>query len=356
MHYLSQILYPAPTRLSLYHDVIVSKSLIEPWTTLPSLVIIFSLVGCGLKWMVSRPLLSFAVLFFFINHLIESTVIGLELVFEHRNYLPSLFVFMPIAAGIIWLVRYYGRSNMLMRRVLISGTALLVVGFGTGTYIRNQVWANEKTLWEDTLTKAPNSIRAHHELAYQHYEKNGHYDAALLLYHRGLALSGQNVYEKTLSLNNIASIHFTRGNYAQAEHYWKEAIASYSKYNQAYYRLALTQTRMGRWKDAADTLSAIIDKEPLDPNCLRLYGIILLQHDRTEEAIEFLRKKIQVSPSDWQSSMFLGLAFQMKGHGEQAQRFFQMAREGKPAEPLIPLLLAQNCLLYGDDSKTPFPS
>ena len=93
VHYLSQIFYPAPTRLSLYHDVIVSRSLLQPWTTLPSLLVTLLFIGLALKWMASRPLLSFAILFFFVNHLIESTVIGLELVFEHRNYLP-LFLYL----------------------------------------------------------------------------------------------------------------------------------------------------------------------------------------------------------------------------------------------------------------------
>jgi len=350
VHYLSQILYPVPTRLSIYHDIAVSKSLLVPWTTLPSILLILTLVGFGIKWMVSRPLLSFAILFFFVNHLIESTVIGLELVFEHRNYLPSLFVFMPISVWVIRLINSYDRSNMLMRRVLISGVVLLVAGFGVGTYIRNQAWANEKTLWEDTLVKAPNSIRAHHELAYQYYEKSGNYDAALSLYLRGLELNGQNVYEKTRSLNNIASIHFTRGEYAMAEHYWKEAIVSYPNYKQGYYRLALAQIRMGKWTKAAETLSSVIDKEPFDPDGLRLNGIILLHENKPEVAAGYFRKSIRVYPHDWESLMYLGLAFNMTGQGGKANRFYKMAGAERPKEPLIELLRAQNRLTYGNDN------
>ena len=352
VHYLSQILYPVPTRLSIYHDIAVSKSLIEPWATLPSLLIILTLAGLGIKWMASRPLLSFAILFFFINHLIESTVIGLELVFEHRNYLPSLFIFLPFAAGFIRLIRFYERSNVLMSRVMISGVALLVVGFGTGTYIRNQAWANEKTLWEDTLAKAPNSIRAHHELAYQHYEKSGNYDAALFLYHRGLDRSSQNVYEKTLSLNNIASIHFTRGEYIKAAEYWKRAIESYPKYKQAYYRLALTQTHMGNLDDAGETLSVVIDKKPSDPNCLRLKGFMLLQENKPDAAIGFFRKSIQMNSNDWQSLLYLGVAFNMMEHVKNAYRFFLIAESVRPNDPVIQLLLANHCANIGDNALT----
>ena len=350
VHYLSQIFYPAPTRLSLYHDVTISRSLLQPWTTLPSLLVTISFIGLGLKWMASRPLMSFAILFFFVNHLIESTVIGLELVFEHRNYLPSLFIFMPVAAGIDRIIRHYGSSNVLMRRVLVSGVILLIVGFGTGTFIRNQAWANEKTLWEDTLAKAPHSIRAHHELAYQYYEKSGNYDTALFLYHRGLDLSGQNVYEKTLSLNNIASIHFTKGEYGKAEKYWKEAIASYPKYKQAYYRLGLTQTRLGKWKEASDTLSNILSENYANERCFRLKGIILLHENKPDESIEYFRKAMNMNPEDWHNFMYMGLAHTMSGRLDKGYRFLSMAGAKHSREPLLQVWLAQNRFVLGRDS------
>ena len=273
--YLSQIFYPIPMRLSVYHDFQVSTSLLHPWTTLPSIILILVLLSFAFLWMSRRPVLSFAIFFYFFNHIIESSVIGLELVFEHRNYLPSLFLFMPVAQCIKFGIKRYGTLSSNLPRLLNMAVALLVITLGTGTYVRNMAWANERTLWEDTLSKAPNSIRAHHELAYQYYEKSGQYDAALALYHRGLELSGQNIYEKALSLNNIASIHFTRGEYDLAEMYWKKAIASFPHYQNAYYRLSLTQTKLGKWREASETLSRIVHKGPVDAAILRLRKIIL---------------------------------------------------------------------------------
>ena len=272
--YLSQICYPTPMRLSVYHDFPISVSLFDTWTTLPAILFILTLIGAGFLWMERRPVLSFAILFFFLNHLIESSAIGLELVFEHRNYLPSLFFFMPASQGVKNLINRYQAIGSSFGHVINAAVFLIVVSLGTGAYVRNQAWANEKTLWEDTLSKAPNSIRAHHELAYQYYEKSGRYDAALSLYHRGLQLEGQNIYEKALSLNNIASIHFTRGAYDLAEMYWKKAIVSFPRYRNAYYRLSLTQTKLGKWPEAAKTLSKIAFKETADAASLHLQEII----------------------------------------------------------------------------------
>ena len=54
------------------------------------------------------------------------------------------------------------------------------------TYLRNMAWASEKTLWEDALKKAPNSTRAHHNLAWAHYERiknyDGHQQMKMVLY------------------------------------------------------------------------------------------------------------------------------------------------------------------------------
>ena len=65
LFYLSQIFYPVPTRLSIVHDVVLSRSLIDPWTTLPAIMAVLALIGFGFAQMRKRPLLSFGLLFFF---------------------------------------------------------------------------------------------------------------------------------------------------------------------------------------------------------------------------------------------------------------------------------------------------
>ena len=47
------------------------------------------------------PLLLLALLFFLVGHSMESTVIPLEMVYEHRNYLPGMLVCLAMAAAIV---------------------------------------------------------------------------------------------------------------------------------------------------------------------------------------------------------------------------------------------------------------
>jgi hypothetical protein len=67
------------------------------------MVAVVLLIALAIKQYRSWPYLSFGVLFFFLNHLIESSIIPLELVFEHRNYIPSMFLFVPLANG-LWAI------------------------------------------------------------------------------------------------------------------------------------------------------------------------------------------------------------------------------------------------------------
>ena len=88
--YISLLLWPQPSRLNLDHDFAISYSLVDPLTTLISFAIIIILIAAAILIARREPLLSFGILWFFGNLVIESSVIGLELVFEHRNYLPSM--------------------------------------------------------------------------------------------------------------------------------------------------------------------------------------------------------------------------------------------------------------------------
>ena len=225
LYYLSQILYPAPTRLSIEHDIAVSTSLISPWTTLPAIAGVLLLIGLGIYFTRKRPLISFALLFFFLNHVIESSIIGLELIFEHRNYLPSLFLFVPIAAGCISLLDHYRGQRRVIHAAILSFAILLIFGFGSGTYIRNLAWKTERSLWEDAIAKAPHSGRAWHNLALSHYVPTGQYDKAMLLYRKALKLEKNNVQQESIILSNMAALHYHRGEYRPAANYWRQTLA-----------------------------------------------------------------------------------------------------------------------------------
>ncbi|MGB8716449.1 MAG: tetratricopeptide repeat protein [Rhodanobacteraceae bacterium] len=101
LDYLGLLWGPRPFTPGLFNDFIqVSTSVLHPLTTLPALLAVIGLIASAVAMRRRWPALSAAILFYFAGQSIESSTIPLELYYEHRNYLPALLMFWPLA---LWL-------------------------------------------------------------------------------------------------------------------------------------------------------------------------------------------------------------------------------------------------------------
>ncbi len=151
--YLRHLFFPRLLGSGLFHDgYLVSKGLLNPPTTLLALLVISLLLGSAWWLRHRQPLYSLAVLFYFAGHLVESTVVPLELYYEHRNYLPALFLFLPAAAAIVWLQRSH-RSFTLLPIGILSLLSFI-------TFQRAQTWQTEYRLLTTWAVENPESVRA----------------------------------------------------------------------------------------------------------------------------------------------------------------------------------------------------
>jgi hypothetical protein len=163
IYYIALLLYPLDSRLMLLHDIEISRSLVTPWTTLPAILLIVLIMGAALFLSRKRPLISFCILFFFLNHLIEGSLVPLELIFEHRNYIPSLSFFLLLSLFLVHVLDYfsYRKPLQLMTAALI---VFVLVGNGHTTWLRNDAFRTQFALWKDNIAKAPGLSRPHANL------------------------------------------------------------------------------------------------------------------------------------------------------------------------------------------------
>jgi len=348
LYYLSQIFYPVPTRLSIEHDIAVSTSLFSPWTTLPAIILICSLIGIGLYNIKRRPMLSFAVLFFFLNHVIESSVIGLELVFEHRNYLPSFFLFVPVAAGIMGMLDHYREKNKLIHHAIITFVVLIIAGFGAGTYIRNLAWQSEKSLWEDAVAKAPSSGRAWHNLALSHYTPAGRSEEAILLYRKALTLEKNNIHQQSLIYSNMAASFYYQGDYKQAAQYWTKALINRRTNPKVKYLLCLTLIRMGDYETASKNLEQLVSKYPQKAEVLNLSGILAVLQGNHSKGLAYFKRCFRLKSRLPAVLVNAGAAHSLRGDYQKAERFFKTYLARKPNDRSALLWLLQNSLKNGE--------
>ncbi len=324
--YISQLFFPNPLRLSIEHDIQISASLLQPWTTLAAIGLIISLIGLALAGLRKRPVFGFSVLFFFLNHFIESSFLPLELIFEHRNYLPSLFLFWPIAVGLIKLIDYYRIKQPSTSRVVCGGIVVLVILLTASSYIRNMAWATEKTLWEDAMQKAPGRARPAYNLAKFHYVRKGRLDEALQLFSRALNLDAATpAHSKAMALNGMASIYFSRQDPAKALQLCQRALKTYPGFESAAYNSVMALIKMQRWQEASQAIDQLMTGKHIRPIYLLLKGAILIRLNRGEKALGYLRQALKAAPNNRKVLMNLGIALSSGHHYRQAQWFFNRA-------------------------------
>jgi tetratricopeptide (TPR) repeat protein len=136
LDYLALLWMPRPFSSGLFNDqVLASASLWSPATTLPSILVILSLIVGAWTLRHRFPMPALAILFYFAGHLIESTSISLELYYEHRNYIPAMLMFWPLA---FWLA-----SNGSLSRLKYAMAFILPLLLAWMTYQNAQVWGNE---------------------------------------------------------------------------------------------------------------------------------------------------------------------------------------------------------------------
>lgn len=151
--YIISILVPRPQTSGVFQDgYTLSRSLTDPPSTWVWMVIHTVLVAFA--WLVRRkiPLLAFGILWFYVGHIVESSVVMLEIKFEHRSYLPSLGILLPIAAGLCSL-----QLAPKLRGVL---TGVILVVFAGTLYARTSLWGNPEQAALVWVEENPNSARA----------------------------------------------------------------------------------------------------------------------------------------------------------------------------------------------------
>lgn len=154
--YARVIFLPAGADIGVYHDdFAVSRRLLSPLTTLPALAGLLVMTWLALRQS-DRPrtwAVAYGVGIFLTGHLLESTVLPLELYFEHRNYGPSRG---PLLAVSVLIVEFWPGS----RRSLAICTALYLATVAGVTGLQAYAWGNENRLLQLASIHHPRSARA----------------------------------------------------------------------------------------------------------------------------------------------------------------------------------------------------
>jgi tetratricopeptide (TPR) repeat protein len=335
IYYISLLVFPYPSRLNLDYDFPLSHSLIDPVTTLLSFVAMVGLIGLAVYLTKKKPLFSFCILWFLGNLVIESSVIALDIIFEHRTYLPSMLVVLMF----VMLVYRLKGPKWLGIGILCAITLI----FSFWTYERNQIWQDEVTLWRDCVVKSPQKARPHYNLgtslsaegktskAIHHYLeairlKPNYAEAYSNL---GVDLMNQgNIQEAILRYLGFALLNLSE--FDEAILHFTEALRINPEYAKAHYNWGLALANQSKHKEAIPHFTKALRLNPEDSKSHNNLGAALFRDGKFDEALYHYREAVRIDPEFEEAQINIGITLSKSGKPDMAIKHYSELLHIKP--------------------------
>lgn len=356
MFYLYQLVHPVPDNFSIAHDFALSRSLVSPWTTLPAVLAILIILGTGIAGFRKKPLMAFAIGFFFLNHVIESTVIPLEMVFEHRNYLPTMFFFLPVASGLVSVLALCRAKGRKAGYLLMScAVTLLLVAMGIGTYTRNLTWRTEADLWGDAVQKAPGRARPYQLLGYQYFNRDTpQYEKAAALYRKSIGLmSDRRVSALRNAYDKLSLIYAAQGKHEKAVAYGLKAVTAGPGHRKTRLKYALKLVDADRLESALVQLNILLEKQWEYIEVYNTKSRVLMKLGRVDTAADTVLQAMKMDPFNIRAQNYMGVyRFRTHHHAEAEYYFRQVMKKAGPSGRIhYYLILMENSIKAGWEAK-----
>ena len=316
LYYVSLLFYPHPSRLNLDYDFPLSYSLFHPPTTLLSLCVIAGMMALAFWLAKSERLLSFCILWFFGNLVIESSVIPLDLVFEHRLYLPSMLLSLLVVEGVYRHIRPKELATGLL--------CLAAVVMSVWTYQRNEVWRDEGSLWSDTVKKSTNKARPHNNLG-EAFVKEDRLDQAMVHFRKALEIEPDNATVH----NNLGELLCREGRLEEGVSHFRQALRIRPGFATAHRNLGNVFQKYGKTEEAVVEYRKALRIKPyyakVRASVHNNLGLALANQDKLEEAIIHFHDALRIEPDYETAHNNLGNVLLRQGKTEEAIAHFRDA-------------------------------
>jgi protein O-mannosyl-transferase len=320
VYYVSLFFFPIPERLNLEHDYPLSYSLLDPSTTLPGLLAILSLIAIAIKLSRKDRLASFCILWFLGNLVIESSIFPIEIIFEHRTYLPFIMTSLMAVIGTQKIIR--------SKRIAFGLLCGIIALFSVWTYQRNTTWQDELSFYRDCVEKSPGKFRPHNNLGIAFYNSN-QFLKAIQQYQIAIQLDPDNKNIAS-TFNNIGNAYLKIERVDEAMSFFKQALDRNPTFASAHINMGTALIQKNRISEAIDHFSAVLKNDPINVEAHINMGLALARSDHTDEAILHYETALRIFPYHPEIYNNIGVLFVQKNRIHDARICFLKALELKP--------------------------
>lgn len=330
--YLWEIVLPLPSHMPFNYDWLApSRGLLQPWTTLPALLLVFGLLALAWRLRLRRPLFALGVLLFFAGHFVSSNVLGLELAFEHRNHLPLLGA---VLAASDLLAVACDRLELRPRTCMLASASILMM-LGAGTLLRAHLWGSPLGFAEYSTRIAPRSERAWIDLCKTHFTMsdskpgNPHFSQAL-----ATCEQGADIGHGASNLTNIVLLKTIDGSVRQSD--WQRlfdrlqtATMTPSNVGVAWH---LVRYSNGDGRVGARNVLTVVDiigrRAGFRPEEYVAFGYYAIKKHLDVEAFRYFQDAVRTSPPTSSLPMALVADLREEGQPEFAARLLAWMEAG----------------------------
>jgi protein O-mannosyl-transferase len=297
-----------------------------------------------------RPLLGFTGAWFFAILALTCIVPSkIQMIVEHRMYLPLAAVVMLVVLGIYAAI---GRRSWVV-------FAALALGLGMLAARRNEDYRSELAIWSDTVVKRPDNTRARSGMAIaldhvgrtaeavQQYEAalplapddfDVHDNLGVTLEHNGRVTEAIEQYKAALLLkpdspevrSNLGNALLRLGRIPEAIRQYQMALFLKPDYAEAHYNLGGALDQAGRTDEAIQHFEAAVRLKPEYADAHNNLGNLLHRVGRTPEAIEHYEAALRIQPDLARAHHNLGVAFEETGRRPEAIQEYKAAVRIQP--------------------------
>lgn len=273
---------------------------IEPASSPSSLPVIlgFSLVWglillAVLTWR-RYPEASFGIAWFFIALLpVSNLLVPINAsLYEHWLYVPMIGIFLGVAGGIWFFLKFFfrGQNAVLIFLILLT---LALTRLGILTIRRNRDWRDPITFYHKTLQYAPQSYRVINNLG-KSYAERGDQKEASFWYNRAIVRDPQN----PAAYHNLANIYRDAKDLNKAKALYGDALARDPKFVYSVNALVVIYLQEGKLASARAVLENYLLEVPDSISTLITLAQLALREQNRELAVSYLEKVRALAPRD----------------------------------------------------------
>jgi tetratricopeptide (TPR) repeat protein len=281
--------------------------------------------------------IAFGIFWFFISLMIESSIIPIiDVIFEHRMYLPSVGLFMALAAFLSLAAGADAWIPGWPQKRIVAGVAFMLLLLAGTTFTRNLLWCDEVAFWEDNAVKSPGKARVFTNLGLV-LEKKGNFDGAIAAYRRAIKLDPK----RTDALLDLGTIYTQKGWLDDALAQFKAALKIIPDQSEAYNNIGKVYGIRFQLDEALMAFQQALKINPTRPEPYNNIGRIYFIQGHYDEGLQKIKQCLALDPLYEPAYINRGMALQSQGRYREARADFLRALKINPSDENAAALVRQ---------------